>query len=79
VLGDVVYEFVCYPGLIEMLAQKRSNLYNLEIAKQSVLALTDTDILPSLIFTEGHFTVRSEAYLHYRAAGLRPIREKSDG
>lgn len=74
-LGDVVYEFVCDPGLIEMLAQKRSNFYNLEIARQPVLALRDTDILPSLIFTEGHFTVRSEAYLHYRAADLRPIME----
>jgi hypothetical protein len=75
VLDDVVYEFVCYSGLIEMLAQKRSNLYNLEIARQSVLALRDTDILSSFIFTEEHFTVRSEAYLHYRAADLRPIRE----
>ncbi len=75
VLGDVVYEFVCYPGLIEMLAQKRSNLYNLEIAGQPVLALRDTDILSSLIFTEGHFAVTSEAYLHCRAIDIRPVME----
>lgn len=73
--GNIIYEFVCYPSLIEKLAQNRSSLHSIEIAKQSVLALKDTSILPSLIVPDGNFMSRLKDYLEYRAADLQSVLE----
>jgi GIY-YIG catalytic domain len=73
ILENTVYEFVCYPGLIKQLAQDKSCLHNLEIAKQTVLALKDTNTLPSMLIDTQRFKLRSEDYLHYRAADLQHI------
>lgn len=71
--GNIIYEFVCYPSLIEKLAQNRSSLHNVEIAKQSVLALKDTSILPLLIVPDGNFFSRLKDYLEYRAGDLQSV------
>ena len=71
--GNIVYEFVCCFNLIEKLKEHRSNLHCTEIANQTVLALRDTNILSSLIVHDGHFALRSEDYLRYRAPDLRSV------
>lgn len=75
VLEPFVYEFVCYPDLIENLRQHRSVLQTIKMVNQSVLALKDPSLLPSFIVTERRFTFRSEDYLHYRIPDLRPIHQ----
>jgi len=75
VLENMIYEFVCYPSLIDKLEQNRSSLHNIEIAKQSVLALRDIDILPSLIVNNSHSTTRGEDYIHYRISDLQSLVE----
>jgi hypothetical protein len=75
VLEPFVYEFVCYPNLIENLRQHQSVLQTVNIANQSVIALKDPSLLPSFIVTERCFTFRSEDYLHYRIPDLRPIHQ----
>ncbi|CAC5340484.1 MULTISPECIES: GIY-YIG nuclease family protein [Planktothrix] len=72
-LENIVYEFVCYPTLIHKLAGNRSSLHYIQIAKQTVLALTDTSILPSIMNTDSSFRTRREDYLHYRAADLKSV------
>jgi len=73
ILDNIVYEFVCYPTLINKLAENRSSLDFIQISKQNVLALTDTSILPSIINSNSSFRTRSEDYLHYRASDLKSI------
>lgn len=75
VLKPVVYEFVCYPDLIENLRQQRSALQTVKMANQAVLALKDPSLLLSLIVSDRQFTFRSEDYLHYRIPELRPIHQ----
>lgn len=80
VLGNIVYEFVCCSILIENLGQNKTNLCNVEIAKQNVLALKNPDILPStissLIANDKYFlNARRSEYLHYRDSDIRPIME----
>jgi hypothetical protein len=75
VLKPEVYEFVCYPALIEKLRQHQSALETVKIANQAVLALRDPSLLPSLIVRDRQFMSRSENYLHYRMPDLRPIQQ----
>ena len=71
VIGNIVYEFVCFSGLIDKLGDYRSSLQNIQIAGQSVLALADLDILPTLITDVGIFSLRSEDYMRYRIPDLQ--------
>lgn len=72
--GDMGYEFVCDFKLIDELAKQKQSLHKVELAKQSVVALSDPSILPALLAVNrpmsGHGT-----YLRYRAGELRPIAE----
>lgn len=70
---NIVYEFVCYPDVIEKLSQNKAALHSVEIAKQPVLALQDMTILPSLVVPERQFIFRTEDYLRYRVPELQPI------
>lgn len=71
VIEPVSYEFVCYPDLIEKLGQHRSALHTIEMANQTVVALSDINILPSLIVSDRRLSLRSQDYLHYRIPDLR--------
>lgn len=76
-LPEVVYQFVCYPSLIENLRQHPSYLQQVEIQGQSVLALKNPDIVPSLLspsspILENSFT-KEKIYLEYRAKDIKPI------
>ena len=72
--ADIAYEFVCHFRLLDKLEQDRASLHTVELARQSVLALRDTDSLPALLAAENP-KLDYERYLHYRAADLRPIAE----
>lgn len=72
--NDIAYEFVCYFSLIDKLAQQKANLHTVELVQQSVVALKNVDILPTLLAAEKP-RISHEMYLHYRAADLRPISE----
>lgn len=74
VYENIVYEFVCCPYLIEKLAENRSNLCEIELAKQTVVSLKDVGVLYSLI-TNNKRTIlfRSEDYLFYRSNDLYSV------
>lgn len=73
IVGNIVYEFVCYSALITKFENSRSSLDNTEIAKQSVLALKEMDILPKLSVHDGYFPFKSEDYLRYRIPDLQSV------
>lgn len=73
VIEPVIYEFVCYPDLIDKLRQHRSVLQTVKMANQAVVALGDLSILPSLIVNKRQSSLRPEDYLHHRIPDLRPI------
>jgi hypothetical protein len=71
VIDNIVYEFVCYSRLIDKFEVNKSSLDNIEIAKQTVLALKDTGTLMELSIHDGYFDYRSEDYLRYRIPDLQ--------
>lgn len=74
IVGDIVYEFVPHPTLVDLLANDTSNIHHLKIAEQSVLALKDptsSDLLTPFNPTYRRFLLTGEDYIQYRWADLQ--------
>lgn len=68
--GLIAYEFVCYPRLLEQLAERPDARCWVEVAQQEVMALRDIAELRPLLRLRGGWPYRSEDYLRYRAPEL---------
>jgi len=76
-IDNIAYEFVSSYNTLTRLEQYQDMLHYVELAGQSVLALKDPGVIPSLdIHGAGAWSTRNEDYIVYRAEDLQPL-EKS--
>jgi hypothetical protein len=68
--GEIAYEFVCYPDLLEQLEKWLDAVCQVEVAQQPVMALRDIGELEGMIQKQEGWHFRSEDYLRYRAPEL---------
>jgi len=72
-VNDVVYEFICFPGLIDLLEDDLSLISKIEYQNQMVTTLVDLHGLEALLIKAKKISHDNEDYLFYRFRDLNPI------